>query len=569
MSYTRRTTGYPCELAESLLEPLFGKTDGLKSHQSKALRALYRRRVPANSFVSAPLARSLTELSANTGRRIGLLISRQGNIESVIVGDAHRIFLPDLGARRAGAARFRGVRLILSNLRPDGLSEDDLTDLALLQLDMVATIHVAEQGLPGRIDYGYLLPPQSGGHAMWRTEQIPSVHDWTDDFTAFITDLESQFTRALRLQKVEGTERIILVGITLGNPRAARQSLVELERLAQTAGLSVVDTVLQKRAKLDGRTCIGSGKLQDLLVRSMHLHVDALAFDRELSPSQLRNIATATDLKVLDRTQLILDIFAQRATSREGKLQVELAQLRYRMPRLALMPTAMSRLTGGIGGRGPGETKLEINRRRAQERLTSLERQLKKLSKNRALRRKRRQRRSVPVAAIVGYTNAGKSTLLNRITQSNVIAEDKLFATLDPSSRRFRFPKEREIVLTDTVGFIQDLPKTLIQAFKATLEELNEANILLHVLDASDPNVEEQMNSVHDILKDLNLEDQPVMMIWNKCDAASEEQTTRLINQYGGLALSAKTGEGCRDLLERVESALFAEQLNRSWGTEH
>ena len=340
---------------------------------------------------------------------------------------------------------------------------------------------------------------------------------------------------------------------------------MELERLAHTAGLEVVDTTLQKRPKLDGRTCIGSGKLQQLLVRSMHLHVDALAFDRELSPSQLRNIATATDLKVLDRTQLILDIFAQRATSREGKLQVELAQLRYRMPRLKLMPTAMSRLTGGIGGRGPGETKLEINRRRAQERLTRLERQLDKLSKNRALRRKKRQRRSVPVAAIVGYTNAGKSTLLNRITKSDVIAEDKLFATLDPSSRRFRFPMEREIILTDTVGFIQDLPQTLIQAFKATLEELHDANILLHVLDASDPDVEENLASVNEVLSQLNLEESPILLVWNKMDRAPKPHVERLLNQYGGLALSAVTGEGCDKLLNRVESALFEERLTRKW----
>jgi GTP-binding protein HflX len=358
------------------LDTLFGKTDGLKSHQAKALRGLYQRRVPANAFLSAPLARTLTELSASTGRRIGLMINRTGTIEHVIVGDAHRIFLPDLGARRAGASRFRGVRLILSNLRPDGLSEDDLTDLSLLQLDMVATVQVDEKGQPSLIQYAYLLPPRAGKNDMWAVEEVRSVHDWTDNFTDFITDLEAQFTKALRLQTVEGAERIILVGLTLGKEEAARRSLMELERLAHTAGLEVVDTVLQKRAKLDGRTCIGSGKLQELLVRSMHLRVDGLAFDRELSPSQLRNIATVTDLKVLDRTQLILDIFAQRAISREGKLQVEIAQLRYCMPRLALMPTAMSRLTGGIGGRGPGETKLEMNRRRAQERLTRLERQL-------------------------------------------------------------------------------------------------------------------------------------------------------------------------------------------------
>jgi GTP-binding protein HflX len=512
----------------------------------------------------------MTEISLDTGRRIGLLISRKGTVEKVIVGDAHRIFLPELGARRAGAARFRGVRLVLSNLRPEGLSEDDLTDLTLLRLDMVATIQVLPSGLPGPVHYASLLPPTTDDQAMWRVEEVESVHKWTEDFSVFISDLEAQFARSLRLERREDGERVILVGVTLGKPEAAQLSIIELERLAQTAGFHVVDTLLQRRQKLDGRTCIGKGKLQDLLVRSMHLNVDALVFDRELSPSQLRNIATETELKVLDRTQLILDIFSQRAKSREGKLQVELAQLRYRMPRLAIMPTAMSRLTGGIGGRGPGETRLEMNRRRAQELLTRNERQLKQLSKSRALRRKKRQRNAVPVAAIVGYTNAGKSTLLNRITRSDVIAEDKLFATLDPSSRRFRFPHEKEIILTDTVGFIQDLPKTLVQAFKATLEELHEAYLLLHVLDASDPQVEKQRQAVDVILQELGLEGKPQVLIWNKTDDTSPETIQRLLNRFGGLALSAKTGEGCEKLLSEVETALFPLQARndssrRSW----
>ena len=311
-----------------------------------------------------------------THRRIGLLIDRQGRVDKVIVGDANRIFLPELGARRAGAKRFRGVRLILGSLRPDGLNEDDLTDLSLLQLDAVSTIYALENGLPGPIQYAHLLAPDAAT-TPWKVESVPSIHEWHLNWSQFITELEAQFGRSKHLKKVENAESVILVGLTLDNPRRARRSMQELTRLADTAGLHVVDSVIQNRRKLDGRTCIGKGKLQELIVRSMHLGAEALIFDRELSPSQLRNIAQATELKVLDRTQLILDIFAQHASSREGKLQVELAQLRYRMPRLTIMPTSMSRLTGGIGGRGPGETKLEINKRRAQERLTSLERALK------------------------------------------------------------------------------------------------------------------------------------------------------------------------------------------------
>lgn len=481
----------------------------------------------------------------------------------MIVGDPHRVFLPDLGARRAGAARFRGVRLILSSLRPDGLTREDLTDLALLRLDAVASIQVEPDGLPGRVHWAHLLPPQdeavvtAADEAMWRTEEIRSIHAWDIDWHVFITDLESQFARSPHLRQTSGGDRAILVGITLDDAQRARRSLDELERLAQTAGLRVVDSVLQVRRQLDGRTCIGKGKLQDLLLRSMHFGAEVLIFDRELAPSQLRNIAQATDLKVLDRTQLILDIFAQHAETREGRLQVELAQLRYRMPRLAAMPTAMSRLTGGIGGRGPGETRLEINRRRAQERLTRLERQLADIARHRGLRRRRRQRNGLPVASIVGYTNAGKSTLLNRLTCSDVLVEDKLFATLDPTSRRLRFPEERELIVTDTVGFIEDLPATLVAAFKATLEELEEADLLLHVLDASDPHSEEHLEAVRHILSDLELEQVPVLLVWNKADTASPEQLAQLTRRHGGLVVSALTGEGAGDLLERIERELF------------
>ncbi len=398
---------------------------------------------------------------------------------------------------------------------------------------------------------------------MWRVDKLPSVHAWHDDFQAFITDLEAQFTRAPQLQQVDGKPRVITVGVTLEDARRAERGMAELERLADTAGLEVVDRVLQRRPQLDGKYIVGKGKLQELIVRSMHLGVEALIFDRELSPSQLRNIASATDLKVLDRTQLILDIFAQHATSREGKLQVELAQLRYRMPRLAIMPTAMSRLTGGIGGRGPGETKLEINKRRAQERVTRLERQLRDLAKNRQTRRARRQKAGVPVVSIVGYTNAGKSTLLNRMTQSEVIAEDQLFATLDPTTRRLRFPEQREIILTDTVGFIQDLPKTLVAAFKATLEELEEADLLLHVLDASDADVAHHKRAVGEVLADLQLADRDTMLVWNKADAADPGFLRELHETFGGRSVSALTGQGFDELLLDIEQRLFRQRRVR------
>ena len=338
------------------------------------------------------------------------------------------------------------------------------------------------------------------------------------------------------------------------------QSLLAIERTGEFRGrYHVLHGVL---SPLDG---IGPEALhlKELVVRCMHLGAEHLIFDQELSPSQLRNIATETDLKVLDRTQLILDIFSQRATTREGKLQVELAQLRYRRPRLAIMPTAMSRLTGGIGGRGPGETKLEINRRRADERETRIEKQLEEISDQRAMRRERRKRVGLPLVAIVGYTNAGKSTLLNRMTNAAVDAEDKLFATLDPTSRRLRFPEEREIVLTDTVGFIRKLPKDLVHAFRSTLDESVEADLLLVVVNVSDDEAELHKATVEATLAELGAANVPRLIVLNQADRTHPARLRTLALAWGGLAVSGLTGEGMEALLERIEIQVFRGGLPR------
>jgi GTP-binding protein HflX len=337
-------------------------------------------------------------------------------------------------------------------------------------------------------------------------------------------------------------------------------SLSELEQLAVSGGIFVVDTVFQHRRQADPRFLMGTGKLQEIALLAIQKGADLIIFDQELNPSQIRSIADQIEMKVIDRTQLILDIFAQRARSREGKLQVELAQLKYLLPRLVTKNTAMSRLTGGIGGRGPGETKLEINRRRARDRITRLEKALTEVVQQRSQQKARRRKQGLPVISIIGYTNAGKSTLLNTLTQSQVLAEQRLFATLDPSSRRLRFPRDIDVIITDTVGFIKNLPKDLQVAFRATLEELETADLLLHVIDISNPRCEDQIQSVEAILESLSLNQIPCLRVLNKQDALGQAEVERCLNCYGGIALSANNKATLLPLIEAMARAIEQRQ---------
>ena len=495
---------------------------------------------------------------------MGVLVDRAGIVTHVVVGDQDKLSIPELGRQRAGSRRFRGLRLLHTHVRGEPLSRDDLTDLSLLRLDLVAVVQVGDAGLPGALEYATLLPPSqlSGDEARpWRKEGPLRVHQLQEDFDELIRALEGEFASAQRRVegRTDGRPRAILVGVEEGRERGIDRRMDELERLADTAGLRVIDRVVQRRHKIDARTVIGKGKLDDLLVRSMYLEADLLVFDRDLSPSQGRTLADTTELKVLDRTQLILDIFAQHALSRDGRLQVELAQLRYLLPRLGLMQQALSRLTGGIGGRGPGETKLEIHNRRARDRITMLKRQLDKLGRRRELRRRNRKRQGVPVVGLVGYTNAGKSTLLNSLTRSTVLAEDKLFATLDTTTRRMRFPDAREVVLTDTVGFIEHLPAPLLEAFQSTLEELSDADLLLHVVDGSDEYAELHMRVVGEVLDDLGYGDIPRLIVFNKRDATEEQRAIELVRDHGGIALSAATRDGLPELMDHLDHRMWRE----------
>jgi len=536
-------------------EDLSGNTAGLKASQSKRLLATRRRRVHQRDLISPELARHLTELSMEIGRQLGVLINRRGEVEHVIVGDARQLVLPDIGRARAGHARLRGLRLVHTHLKDEPLTRDDLTDLVLLRLDAVAAIVAREDGLPGKVYVATLMPWNTSGD-LYNLSEAPSVYELEFDAQAQIAALEQEMARVAPVRAVGVAGRAILVGVHTGDRTAAEASLQELQELARTADVQVLDVVLQGRREIDPRTLIGEGKLEEILVRSMAVGADLLVFDRDLTPSQARHIGEATSLRILDRTQLILDIFAQRAQSADGKLQVTLAQLKYLLPRLVGRDESLSRLAGGIGGRGPGETKLEIDRRRVRERITALESRIDQLSGERATRRRQRNRTGVPVISIVGYTNAGKSTLLNALTDSAVLVEDKLFATLDPTSRRLRFPRDREVIITDTVGFIRGLPKDLVAAFRATLEELQEADLLLHVIDASDPRHDEQAEAVERVLSELEVRDTPRLLVFNKADRAPDDARALAVRD-DGVAVSSVTRQGFAELVTRCEEVLW------------
>lgn len=542
---------------------IHGNTSGLSPSERKALEQLYRRRVPPDRLISQELARSLSDLSRNTGRQIGVMVQRSGAIEYVIVGDANKLMLPDIGRARAGSGRFRGLRLLHTHLRNEPLTRDDLVDLTRLRLDMVAAISVSDAGQPRSIHYAHNIPlgvDESGDP--YRTFGPLPLGQLDVNPLTLLSALEEEFSRKAGPRAVTGKDgRAILVHVCeKRNAGEARDSLRELCELARTAGVFVADTVLQIRDKVDPKYVLGRGRLEETVLRAMQLDADVLIIDRNLTPAQATAISAMSDLKVIDRTQLILDIFAQRAQSLDGKLQVELAQTRYLLPRLGQKDDSLSRLTGGIGGRGPGETKLEVGRRRARERIGQLEGRLSHFARQRKQRRKRRNRNEVPMVAVVGYTNAGKSTLVNALTGSDVLSEDKLFATLDTRARSTFLEDAGTVVFTDTVGFIRSLPKDLFNAFRATFEEAADAQLLLHVVDGSDPAHEEHITTTERLLEELDLADLPRLTVVNKCDLLDGETGENLAHRYGAMLTSASKDLGLLELRAAIGARIQADR---------
>ncbi len=536
------------------MKRLWGNTGGLKSNQLRRLEKLYQRRIPPEFVITPQVADEIAGLSQEIRRQIGLLITRQGKIVYVIVGDGQQIVIPDLSEYRVMPGRLKGVRCIHTHLKNELLTPDDLTDLALLRLDLMGAITLDADGGSKQLHLAHILP-KSDDKQSYRILEPLAPRSFKLGCTALIRALEDELANVRALYQADtGKERALLVSVSTAPKKQAQDSLAELKDLAKSGGIQVVGTILQQRGKPDPRFLMGRGKLEDLSIVALQKGASLIILDQELNPSQLRSITDKLEMKIIDRTQLILDIFAQRAKTREGKLQVELAQLKYMLPRLVTKNTAMSRLTGGIGGRGPGETKLEINRRRVRDRINRLGKSIQGVKKQRKQQRSLRDKRGLPVISIVGYTNAGKSTLLNSLTQSQVFAENRLFATLDPSSRKLRFPRDTEAIITDTVGFLRDLPKELMAAFRATLEELEGADLLLHVVDISNPRFPEQIASVEKILAELGLDHIPAIRVLNKMDRVSQAQQAEYQRRFEGVLVCARDRSTLSPLTERMET---------------
>ncbi|MCK5244435.1 MAG: GTPase HflX [Desulfobacterales bacterium] len=534
---------------------LHGNIGGLKGDQIRRLQNLYRRKTLPEYLVSPELARAISSLSRETGRQVGILIDRKGITQYVIVGRDRQILLPDeIHKYRIGKGRLKGLRLIHTHLKNESLTEDDMMDLAFLRLDLICALGVSKNGMPDTVYSAHLLP-EGSNNVNWEVLPPAPYGNLDIDCLRLILSLEEEFAKKASTRKIDAADRAILISVTTDPKGTATESMEELKELARSSGTHIVDTLIQYR-KADPRFMLGKGKLSELVILALQSDANLLIFDQNLNSSQVRSITDTTEMRVVDRTQLILDIFARRAHTREGKIQVELAQLKYLLPRLIEKNTAMSRLTGGIGGRGPGETKLEINRRRAHDRIRRLEKELATVRKQRAQRRAKRKKQGLPIISIIGYTNAGKSTLLNTLTKSKILTENRLFATLDPTSRRLRFPRDTEAIITDTVGFIRDLPKDLVTAFRATFEELKDADLLLHVIDISSPRLKQQMKSVEQIVESLDLNAITTLKVLNKADLVSKDFAETQCSQIDAIAVSARNPGTLNPLIEAMEARI-------------
>ncbi|HWR37978.1 MAG TPA: GTPase HflX, partial [Patescibacteria group bacterium] len=537
---------------------VYGELQGIRRSVLDRLKLLYDYQIPFNQTVTEELVREMADITLSLNRELVVYINRLGRITYVSVGDFRSATLAQADGRRS-RSRLSGIRCIHTHPGGDSrLSGVDLNALRDMRFDIMAAVGVGDG--PMEVSFGYISGYTDSGYNVQTAGPLELEQFLQLDLNYLTGQIEKELERSETREKEE-VEQGILVGIDGPGTWDIADSLDELEQLAETAGAKVLGRVWQKRDRPDSSFFVGKGKIEELSLLRQELNANLIIFDDELSPAQQRTLEGALRVKVLDRTALILDIFAQRASSHEGKMQVELAQLKYNLPRLGGQGLVLSRLGGGIGTRGPGETKLEVDRRRIRERISDIEKEIETVKKHRKLHRERRQMNRIPTVALVGYTNAGKSTLLNVLTNAGVLAEDKLFATLDPTTRRIVLPEGQEILMTDTVGFIQKLPHQLIAAFRATLEELEQADLLLHVVDASHPRQTEQCAAVHQVLCELAVESKPTITVYNKIDRIDNPHVLeRLLRTPDSVGISARHAEKLEGLIQEI-SARFSQRV--------
>lgn len=568
------------------IETIYGNLKGLKPSHLKQLKRLYHERLPGDSLTTPEFAQRLAAISTEIKQPLCAYINRRGQVIRIGVGNPSQTKIPPMELPRYGAERLSGIRCLATQLKSETPKQACLTAMAIQRLDALVILTTTGAGFErrggGATGYiketylAHLLPPNEQEASTPEQNSTNFGLSWTlspplsldvlskQDFLDLVEGLEEEFRRQFIVQHLDARDieqdRVLIVGLMVDKvtPERFEDGLAEIASLVDTAGGQVLQKMWQNRSRPHPQTLVGAGKVDEIALTIQTIGANLVVFDRDLSPAQVRNLESQLGVSVVDRTEVILDIFAQRAQSRAGKLQVELAQLEYMLPRLTGRGKAMSRLGGGIGTRGPGETKLETERRAIQRRIARLQKEVNQLQAHRSRLRQQRQKHEVPTIAVVGYTNAGKSTLLNTLTNAEVYTANQLFATLDPTTRRLQIAdalagERQSILLTDTVGFIHELPPSLVDSFRATLEEVTEADALLHVVDLSHPAWQSQIRSVMSILTDMPLTPGPILLAFNKIDQVDSNTLAMAQEEFPqAVFISASKGLGLENLRQKL-----------------